>query len=189
MKKYFEQLRPGERRLAVGVIVAVIVVLNYMFIWPHYGDWGRADGQIQQLKQQLRMYQDTIAQEGTYQLMLKKFESQGEYVAPENQSIDLMRAVSMQSAATGVGILNAAHSTTQTNDDFFVEQVQNINVTATDEQLVNFLYNLGNDPSMIRVHDLELQPDGPRQRLNATIQLVASYQKTQGLKNATATAK
>jgi hypothetical protein len=39
MKKYFEQLRPMERRLAVGVIVALILVANYIFIWPHYGDW------------------------------------------------------------------------------------------------------------------------------------------------------
>ena len=28
MKKYFAQLRPLERRLAVGVLVIVIVVLN-----------------------------------------------------------------------------------------------------------------------------------------------------------------
>jgi hypothetical protein len=30
---------------------------------------------------------------------------------------------------------------------------------------------------MIRVRDLELQPDQPRQRLVANIKLVASYQK------------
>jgi len=32
---------------------------------------------------------------------------------------------------------------------------------------------------MIRVRDLELQPDGPRLHLNANIRLVASYQKIQ----------
>jgi Tfp pilus assembly protein PilO len=65
---------------------------------------------------------------------------------------------------------------TKTNE-FFVEQSQNISVTATDEQLVNFLYKLGSGASMIRVRDLELQPDSARTRLNANIQLVASYQK------------
>ena len=66
---------------------------------------------------------------------------------------------------------------TRTNDAFFVQQIQNINVTATDEQLVDFLYKLGSDVSMIRVLDLELQPDPPHQKLNANIRLVASYQR------------
>ena len=66
---------------------------------------------------------------------------------------------------------------TRTNDAFFVEQIQNINVTATDEQLVDFLYKLGSDVSMIRVRDLELQPDTAHQKLNANIRLVASYQR------------
>jgi hypothetical protein len=41
------------------------------------------------------------------------------------------------------------------------------------------------------VRDLELQPDGARQHLNAQVQLVASYQKSTGknLKNATASAQ
>lgn len=188
MKKYFEHLKPMERRLAVGVIVAVILVLNYIFIWPHFGDWGKLDSQIQQSRQQLKLYQDTIAQTGTYQLMLKKFAGEGANVAEADQAINFMRTIQEQSAASGVSIVNSSRSTTTTNGDFFVEQVQNINVLATDEQLVNFLYNLGNDPSMVRVRDLELQPDGPRQRLNASIQLVASYQKP-GLKNTTASAK
>ena len=36
MKKYFSQLRPLERRLAVAVLVVVIVVLNAWLIWPHF---------------------------------------------------------------------------------------------------------------------------------------------------------
>ena len=80
---------------------------------------------------------------------------------------------------------------THTNDAFFVEQIQNINVTATDDQLVDFLYKLGSDVSMIRVLDLELQPDPPRLKLNANIKLVASYQKNApaNLKTTTANAK
>ena len=70
--------------------------------------------------------------------------------------------------------------------------MQNINVLATEEQLVDFLYKLGSGASMIRVRDLELQPDPPRQHLSANIKLVASYQKNPtvtGAKNATAKAK
>jgi Tfp pilus assembly protein PilO len=183
MKKYFQHLRPGERRLAVGVIVAVIVVLNYVYIWPHFGDWGKLDGQIQQDKQKLKLYQDTVGQTTTYQRLLKQFENEGSTVSADVQAVDFMRTVSEQSAHSGVSIASSLPSTTRTNDAFFVERAQNINVVATDDQLVSFLYDLANDSSMIRVRDLELQPDGPRQHLNASIQLVASYQNT-GLKRA-----
>jgi Tfp pilus assembly protein PilO len=79
---------------------------------------------------------------------------------------------------------------THTNE-FFVEQIQNITVSATDEQLVDFLYKLGSDASMIRVRDLELQPDPPRQKLNANVRLIASYQRNApgNLKTATANAQ
>jgi len=191
MKKYFEQLRPMERRLAVAVIVAVILVFNYIVIWPHFNDWGNLNSQISAGQQKVKMYQQAVAQTPAYEQKLKKFENQGEFVAPENQAINFMLTIQAESAATGVGILNTARSVTHTNDAFFVEQIQNISVLATDAQLVNFLYQLGNDPSMIRVRDLELAPDNPRQRLNASLQLVASYQKSPGktLKNSTASAK
>ena len=87
-----------------------------------------------------------------------------------------MRTIQSQSARSGVGIVNTSRQMTHTNE-FFVEQVQNINVIADDQQLVDFLYKLGSDASMIRVRDLELQPDATHQHLNANIRLVASYQK------------
>lgn len=188
MKKYFEQLRPMERRVAVAFLVVLILVLNYIYIWPHFSDWGNLGVQIQQSKEALKTYQDAIAEEPAIQLQLKKYESQGEFVVAEDQSVDMMRTVTRQAHTTGVVIANSSRSTSHTNDAFYVEQIQSITVLATDPQLVDFLYDLGNDPSMIRVRDLELQPDGPRQHLNATVQLVASYQRTPGkaLKNATA---
>jgi len=190
MKKYFEQLRPMERRLAVGVLVVILLVFNYVEIWPHFSDWGNADAKISQDQQTLKMYQQAIDQQGFYQNELRKFESQGASVAPEEQAVDLMRTVSKQAADTQVNIISQSRSMTHTNNVFFIEQVQTINVSANDEQLVNFLYNLGNDPAMIRVRDLELTPDGPRQHLEAAIELVASYQRNfRNLKNATASAQ
>jgi Tfp pilus assembly protein PilO len=102
-----------------------------------------------------------------------------------------MRVIQSQSAESGVGIASTSRQTTHTNE-FFVELVQNINVIATDQQLVDFLYKLGSGASMIRVRDLELQPDPVHQHLNANIRLVASYQKmgtTNHLKTTTAKLK
>ena len=177
MKKFFAQLRPLERRLAVGVLVVFILVLNWVFIWPHYSDWSDLRSRFEVAKQKLALYQTTILQTSNYEAQVKVFESQGDVVAPEDQSINFLRTIQSQAQASGVGMGSMGRPSTRTNDAFFVEQIQNINVTATDEQLVDFLYKLGSDASMIRVRDLELQPDPPHQKLNANIRLVASYRR------------
>jgi Tfp pilus assembly protein PilO len=191
MKKFFAQLRPLERRLAVGVLVVLILVLNWVFIWPHFSDWGNLRHRLGEARQTLELYQRTILQTTNYDAQVKTFESQGEFVAPEDQSINFLRTIQAQATASGVGMSSMSRQTARTNDAFFVEQVQNINVSATDDQLVDFLYKLGSDISMIRVRDLELQPDPTRLKLNANIMLVASYQRNApaSLKPTTANAK
>ena len=39
MKKYLSQLRPIERRLVIGVVVVMFLVLNWLLVWPHFSDW------------------------------------------------------------------------------------------------------------------------------------------------------
>jgi type II secretory pathway component PulM len=189
MNKYFSQLRPLERRLVVAAAVVVFLVLNAVFIWPHYSDWGNLSGRLEEAKRKLKLYQTAVDQTATYEAQVKKFASQGESVAPDDQAINFTRSIQSQSIASGVQLQNTSRQITRTNDAFFVEQVQNISVLATEEQLVNFLYNLGSGASMIRVRDLELQPDVSRQRLSASIKLVASYQKNSPSAKAPSTAK
>jgi Tfp pilus assembly protein PilO len=177
MKKYLAQLRPLERRLAIGVVVVVLLVLNYVFIWPHFSDWGNLHNRRDAARTKLKLYQTAIAQTDSYQKQVNSLQSQGEFVALENQGVNMLRTLQTQSAQSGVSIANNSRQITRTNDAFFVEQVQNITVLADDKSLVDFLYKLGSGASMIRVRDLELQPDMPKQHLNANIQLVASYQK------------
>jgi Tfp pilus assembly protein PilO len=192
VKKYFAQLRPLERRLAVGVLVILIVVLNWVFVWPHFSDWGKLRQRGDDARRKLNLYQAAIAQTPTYEAQVKGLQSKGEFVPPMDMSINMLRTIQSQSAQSGVGIINTSRQMTRTNDAFFVEQFQNITVLGDDKQLVDFLYKLGSDASMIRVRDLELQPDAAKQHLNANIQLVASYQKNataSNLKPATAKAK
>jgi type II secretory pathway component PulM len=191
MKKYFAQLRPLERRLAIGILVVLLLVLNYVFIWPHFSDWGNLQRRGEDARRKLKLYQTAIAQRPTYEAQIKKLESSGDYIQIEDQSVAMMRAIQSQSAQSGVGIVNTGRQITKTNDAFFVEQIQNINVLANDKALVDFLYKLGSGASTIRVRDLEMQPDAAKQNLNGNIRLVASYQKNApaNLKPATAKAK
>jgi hypothetical protein len=59
-----------------------------------------------------------------------------------------------------------------------VELTQSISLLTKEQQLVDFLYNLGSSNSLIRVRDLTLRTDPPRQNLSANVKLVASYQKS-----------
>ena len=188
MKKYFEQLRPFERRLAVAVLVVLFLVLNYVFIWPHFSDWGMYRARKDTAISKLGRYRKTIAEAPKYDALVKKMEGQGGKVPAEDQAINFVRAIQTQSVRSGVGIVNMPRQVMRTND-FFVELDENLTVIADDEQLVDFLYKLGSDASMIRVRDLELQPDPARQHLNARIELIASYQKTPGAKSKNLTSK
>ncbi|HEX4350082.1 MAG TPA: hypothetical protein VH251_06835 [Verrucomicrobiae bacterium] len=191
MKKYFASLRPMERRLVMFVAVGLVIALNWVFIWPHFSDWGNYQGRLNVANDLLKKYQTAVAQIPQLQTQLKKYETEGEVVALEDQGVNFMRTIQTQSAESGVQLQNASRTITKTNDVFFIEQVQNINVLAEEKNLVNFLYKLGSGSSMVRVRDLTMQPDAPRQRLSADIRLVASYQKSTATaaKSPTSTAK
>ncbi len=177
MKKYFAQLRPLERRLVIGVLVVVFLVLNAVFIWPHSSDWTKLKFRLTEANDKLKLYQTMVAQTPALEAQVKKFASQGESVAPEDQAINFTRTIMNQSLASGVQSQGPGRQFTRTNDLFFVEQIDTIDVLATEPQLVDFLYKLGSGASMVRARDMDLQPDQPRQRLSAHITLVASFQK------------
>jgi Tfp pilus assembly protein PilO len=178
LKKYFASLRPLERRLVVFVFVFVVVALNWAFIWPRFSDWSNNQGRLEAASSTLKRYQGMVAQIPELQKQLGKFETEGDIVAPDDQTVTFTRTIQTQSADSGVALQSLSRPITHTNDVFFIEQVQNINVLAEEKNLVDFLYKLGSGSSMIRVRDLTMQPDPPRQRLSADIRLVANYQKS-----------
>ena len=192
MNKYFANLRPMERRLVVGVAVVVVLVLNWLFVWPHFSDWGNSTRRMNAASHKLKDYQATVAKLPELQQKVKSFENEGEVVPPEDQGVNLIRNIQTLTTETGVQLQTSGRTTTSGSDPFFVKQILGINVLATETNLVDFLYKLGSGVSMIRVRDLSLQPDPPHQRLMADIRLEASYQKNStasAAKNATAKAK
>jgi len=179
MTDYFARwnLRPFERRLVVGVAVVLFLVINVVWVWPHFSDWNAMTSRLNVSRQKLKDYQKEINRLPVYEAEVKVLQSDGAPVPQEDQAVQFMRAVIAQGNQDHVNITTAnARSQSRTNQ-FFIEQVQNIIVGARDEQLVNFLYNLGSGNSLIRVRDLSLHPEGTRLQLVANIRLVASYQK------------
>jgi len=176
MKAFLARLNSMERRFVVGVFVVFIIVINILFIWPRFKDWDEAKTRLAKAHKMLETYNAEIGQVKGNEAKVKAMESESAAVPPEDQLIEFQTTINNQAAASRVGILNWGRVPAGTNQ-FFVEQAQSITVVADEPQLVDFLYNLGAGNSLIRARGLRLNPDPPRQKLNASITLVASYQK------------
>ncbi len=172
-------LRPNERRFVVLVALVVFVLLNAIFVWPHFSDWSDFTDRLRRARNKLALYQTKVDQAPDYQKKIASFENENPTVPPEEQSLQFAQVIQSQAVASGVGITVYGRQTTKTNNPFFVEQLQTINVASRESPLVNFLFNLGSGESLIRVRDLSLRPDPPRQNLNGSLTLVASYQRKQ----------
>ncbi|MFO1476804.1 MAG: hypothetical protein U1F98_09150 [Verrucomicrobiota bacterium] len=177
MKQYFARLSPAERRFVVGVGLVLFLVFNWMFVWPHFSDWRTTQSRLDTARMTLGNRTVIIQQADRLKPELARMEGEGAAVPPEDQATEFLRTIQSQAQQSGVMLMGSSRSTTRTNDPFFLEQVQTINVQSTEKQLVDFLYNLGAGGSLIRVRSLSVRPDQTRQQLTASITLVASYQK------------
>lgn len=181
MTSYLDRLnlKPNERRLVVFVGVVVFVVLNVWLVWPHYGDWNRTQRRLQKARKTLQMFKDELGQSPEYEKRVRSFEKDNPAATRDDQSIELLRIIQTKAGENRVNIMSMPRAANETKE-FFIEQRQTVTVQATEESLVNFLYNLGAGESMIRVRELSLRPDAPHQQLGGNIQLVASYQRQLG---------
>ncbi len=173
-------LRPNERRLVVVVAVVVFVLVNFLFVWPHFGDVGRAQRHIIDTRNNLQRYQTEVDKKPSYERQLAKLRASGGYVLPEDQAVALQDKVQMEARRSGVTVTRytpvESHSTQSTNQ-FFQEQSLGITVSTREKELVDFLYNLGTGNSMIRVRSMLMGTDPSHTRLMGSVTLVASYQK------------
>ena len=173
---YWGGLRPFEKRVVVGFGALFFVVINFLFVFPHFSDLAAVHDRMAEAQRKLARYQTEIAQTNVYASGLREFERENSDVPPEDQSLQFANTVNGQAGQSGVHIVSNSHINTQTNQ-FFLEKSQSLSVQSGEQQLVDFLYNLGSGNSQIRVRDLSVRPDPPRQQLLANVKLVASYQK------------
>lgn len=170
-------LRPGERRLVVGVGLLVFLVLNMLLVWPHFGDWQELRTELRSARTKLLRYQNEIAEIPKLEARIRLLESADEPVPEEDQGTEFLSTIQRQAGLSGVTITGSSRMTTRTNNPFFIERSQTISVLAEERALLDFLYRIGSAGSMTRIRGLSLRPDAPRHRLTGNITLVASYQK------------
>jgi hypothetical protein len=175
-------LRPGEKRLLVGIGIVLFLVLNVLFVWPKFGEFGRLRAETEKIQREMARFQTEIDQEPTYQKLLRELAGQGSQVIREEQTLKLQQTVQSQALASGVTInsyaMQNSRATTTVTNAFFDEQSLVVTYDTKYGPLINFLVNLAEDESMIRVRHMDVKPDLSRQRLQGNITLVASYQKS-----------
>ena len=181
-------LRPFEKRLVVGVAVVIFIVVNAVFVFPHFGDWGRVQFRMEQAREKLAKWQGVAKEEPTIKQKVDELTKQGSSVDAEEQVYQFKSTIESQARNSGVNLITSGRVTPQTNQ-FFVEQSQTVSFQSGEQQLVEFLFTLGSGNSLIRVRDLEVGPDQPRQNLNGHVTLIASYQKKNTGKGAPAARK
>lgn len=169
-------LRPFERRLLVGVLVVLFLVVNVVFVWPHFKDLNTMRDRNYSAHDKLGRWQKEISLKGDFEKKIQEYEEVGATVAAEDQANQFFRAVQNQASISGVSLPSIMRQSTRTNE-FFIELLQTFRVQANEAQIVDFLYNLGEGESVIRARGVSLRPNGPRQMLEGSIDLIASYQK------------
>jgi Tfp pilus assembly protein PilO len=177
-------LTAQERRIVVAIFLVVIVVLNLLFVWPHFGEWASINKQLAELRRTEENYNRTIQLDrdptnGWKKMVDKLARQEGgnaidSPVDPQNQ---LQQTIYQQEKKTGVTVASFNSGAVKTNA-FFEEHSTTITFESQEQQLLSFLYDMGNDPAMIRVAKLSLQPtDANRYGLSGTITLTANYTK------------
>ena len=184
MSNFFDRLNlgPQERRIVVGAVGVLFIMINAWFVWPHFKDWGLVQEDLRKAERTLHDYEAEVGKLPGYEKKKKDLEGVDSGVGSSEQALQLQKIVQAQVARSGVRVntWNSSDPRRQAPNkpsQFFEEQTLKITISDTgDEQLLNFLVALGADNSMIRVRDMDLKPDPSQMKLMGSITLVASYQ-------------
>ena len=182
MKEFWARLNSTERRFVVGVVVVFFLVINIVWVWPHFGDWSNTKGRMAAIRTQLITFETGTNLIPDLNKNIAKY-GQGQIVPDENLGVQFARVVQNQTTLYGIvpqntTIRREASAGGSTNNSFFVDQVATMSLDTTEKQLVDFLYNLGTSSnSQIRVKSLTVSPEASHQRLSTRVTLVASYQR------------
>jgi hypothetical protein len=172
-------LRPNERRLVVVVGLFLFILLNLWLVRPHFGDWKKTQLEMGKSRENLSQYQTETTRTNDLVLKLHTLEGQGGRVPTVEQGNALFNTIQSQATINKVilGTLRPVASASNKTNQFFEEQTYVVDISTGEKELVDFLYALGRDDSMIRVKNISLGPDMATTRLQGSITLVASFQR------------
>src|SRR5438132_4720497 len=103
MKGYWNNLRPIEKRMVVGIAALFFVIMNAWFVFPHFSDWGRVQQRMAKAQKTLNMYETERRQKPAYEDGIKKLQGEESQPVPlEDQAGTFADTIRSQADATHV---------------------------------------------------------------------------------------
>ena len=182
MKSLFDKLSLGalERRIVVAALLVLFLVLNAMFVWPHFQDWNKVQLEIAKTRELIAKYQKEVDQLPRLEKKETELKGQGgAQLASSEMALALMRTVEAKVLASGIVVVNRIPGQGVPNPNaYFDEQSLRLSFQNTgDAELLKFMVALGENNSTIRIRDLTVKPDATQMKLMGELTVVASYQK------------
>jgi len=174
-------LRPQERRLVVIVGMVLFVLINWWFVWPFFGEWGKVQNDLRKDATTLAKYNNEIGKRGQYERKQRDLEETGSEML--NSETDFQRIVSSQAANAGVYVSDLRTGVggglgSKTNQ-FFQEQIITVTFNSGGKEIVDFLVGIAAQNAMIRVRTMNVRPDSTGTKLTGNIEFVGNYARPQ----------
>jgi Tfp pilus assembly protein PilO len=183
MSSYFDKLNltPAERRLVVIVGIVVFVVIQFWFVFPMFGEYGKYEQWKRDADALLQKYQSEIGKQPAYLKELKELEGQGAFVPTEEAALRLTQEINSQAALSGVTVTSIQPMTRQSatgkTNAFFEEATVTVSVNTGEKELIDFLYRLADKDLLIRAKSMNISTDPSQMRLQGQLTLVKSFQR------------
>tara|TARA_Y100000588_G_C14062026_1_gene841872 strand:+ start:248 stop:1009 length:762 start_codon:yes stop_codon:yes gene_type:complete len=165
----------GERRVVMFVLVVLIGVLAWM-AFDMIPKPDQTNVKINKINRDLKSWQTERGNVDSYKRQINELEGMSSAVVQEEQEVDMSRAINKLEAASGINVSRQGRVNTETNN-FFIEKSMRIDFSGKENQIVDFLWKLGESDSLVRVSEMRVRPDKNRYKLEGWMELTASYQK------------
>jgi len=87
--------------------VVLLVVLNWVFVWPHASDFGNYQRRLASANEKLKNYRKTVAELPDLEKKISAYEDKGDIVETLDQGVNFLRTIQMQSAQSSVQLQDA----------------------------------------------------------------------------------
>jgi Tfp pilus assembly protein PilO len=165
----------GERRLVMSVLLVLVAVLAWM-AFDSVESPAKTNAAIAKIETDLKRWETERANHTKYKGRIRDLEGMSSAVAKEEQEVDMGRTVNKLEGSSGINVTRLHRVNTSTND-FFIEKSMRIDFSGKENEIVDFLWKLGEDDSLVRVSEMRIKPDKNRTRLEGWMRLTSSYQK------------
>lgn len=165
----------GERRVVMFVAVVLIGVLAWM-AFDMIPKPEQTNVKINKINRDLKSWKIERFKVDSYNKQINELEGMSSAVVQEEQEVDMSRTINKLEASSGINVSRQGRVNTETNN-FFIEKSMRIDFSGKENQIVDFLWKLGESESLVRVSEMRVRPDKNRYKLEGWMELTASYQK------------